>query len=254
MWLTRGFVRVNPKAGFWTASRDIGVQALGEAIAADPSKRVVLLGDINATTDDRSFADITSQMRSAQDVAGDGFGFTWPASFPVVRIDQILVRGVEPDSSWVLPANGSDHRPVRPESAGEHRVKAPIPSRDPAPAPAAGKRIRLHHRPADQRRPRPRSPGRQSGIRETSVAHVTLIARLGGRPPVGGVITKDSYTYTIVILHQEKIVRDHDRDAVRHVIGVHSDKGDIYPSARCCSRAGFVSRAMALWMISVRAA
>jgi hypothetical protein len=58
------------------------------------------------------FAAITSQLRSAQDVAGDGFGFTWPASFPVVRIDQILVRGVEPDSSWVLPANGSDHRPV----------------------------------------------------------------------------------------------------------------------------------------------
>jgi vancomycin resistance protein VanJ len=45
-------------------------------------------------------------------VAGDGFGSTWPAFFPVVRIDQILVRGVEPDSCRVLPANGSDHRPV----------------------------------------------------------------------------------------------------------------------------------------------
>lgn len=32
--------------------------------------------------------------------------------FPVVRIDQILVRGVEPDNSWVLPTTGSDHRPV----------------------------------------------------------------------------------------------------------------------------------------------
>ena len=107
-----GSVRVNPRAGFWTASRDIGVQALGQAIAADPSKRVVLLGDLNGTMDDRAFAGLTAQLRSAQDVAGDGFGFTWPASFPVVRIDQILVRGVEPDSSWVLPANGSDHRPV----------------------------------------------------------------------------------------------------------------------------------------------
>jgi vancomycin resistance protein VanJ len=62
--------------------------------------------------DDRAFAGLTAQLRSAQDVAGDGFGFTRPASFPVIRIDQILVRGVEPDSSWVLPANGSDHRPV----------------------------------------------------------------------------------------------------------------------------------------------
>jgi vancomycin resistance protein VanJ len=103
---------VNPKTGFWTASRDIGVQALGKAIAADPSNRVVLLGDLNGTMDDRAFADLTSQMHSAQDAAGDGFGFTWPARFPVVRIDQILVRGVEPQSSWVLPSNGSDHLPV----------------------------------------------------------------------------------------------------------------------------------------------
>jgi vancomycin resistance protein VanJ len=107
-----GSVRVNPKAGFWTASRDIGLQALAQAVAADPSKRVVLLGDLNGTTGDRAFAGLTAQLHSAQDVAGAGFGFTWPASFPVVRIDQILVRGVEPDSSWVLPANGSDHRPV----------------------------------------------------------------------------------------------------------------------------------------------
>ncbi|MFI9363136.1 endonuclease/exonuclease/phosphatase family protein [Kitasatospora sp. NPDC053057] len=107
-----GSVRVLPSSGFWTASRNIGVQALGKAVAADPSQRVVLLGDLNGTTDDRAFDGLTSQLRSAQEVAGDGFGFTWPARFPVVRIDQILVRGVEPRSSWVLPANGSDHRPV----------------------------------------------------------------------------------------------------------------------------------------------
>jgi vancomycin resistance protein VanJ len=107
-----GSVRVNPMAGFWTASRDIGVQALGQAIAADPSKRVVLLGDLNGTLGDRALADITAQLHSAQDLAGNGFGFTWPASFPVLRIDQILIRGVAPGSSWVLPANGSDHRPV----------------------------------------------------------------------------------------------------------------------------------------------
>ena len=107
-----GSVRVMPRGGFWTASRDIGVQALGKAIAADPSKRVVLLGDLNGTLDDRAFAGITSQLRSAQGAAGDGFGFTWPAKFPVVRFDQILVRGMQPDSSWVLPATGSDHRPV----------------------------------------------------------------------------------------------------------------------------------------------
>ncbi|MFF1443571.1 endonuclease/exonuclease/phosphatase family protein [Streptomyces sp. NPDC058295] len=107
-----GSVRVNPRAGFWTDSRDRNAQALGEAIAAERNERVVLLGDLNGTTDDRAFDGITSQLRSAQDAAGDGFGFSWPARFPVARIDQILVRGVQPESSWVLSATGSDHLPV----------------------------------------------------------------------------------------------------------------------------------------------
>lgn len=107
-----GSVRVNPRAGFSTAHRNRGAQALGEALAADKNERVVLLGDLNGTMNDRAFAVITSRMRSAQDAAGNGFGFTWPASFPVARIDQILIRGMKPTNSWVLPATGSDHRPV----------------------------------------------------------------------------------------------------------------------------------------------
>ncbi|MEU9440898.1 endonuclease/exonuclease/phosphatase family protein [Streptomyces sp. NPDC048304] len=107
-----GSVRVTPRTGYWTASRDRSAQTLDKAIAADPSKRVVLLGDLNGTTDDRAFAALTSHLRSTQDAAGSGFGFTWPAQFPVARIDQVLVKGVKPDSSWLLPATGSDHLPV----------------------------------------------------------------------------------------------------------------------------------------------
>ncbi|MFJ8954381.1 endonuclease/exonuclease/phosphatase family protein [Streptomyces sp. NPDC102381] len=107
-----GSVRVMPRGGFWTESRDRNAQALAEAIAAEDNQRVVLLGDLNGSTDDRAFDGLTSQLRSAQEAAGDGFGFSYPADFPVVRIDQILVRGVTADSSWVLPATGSDHRPV----------------------------------------------------------------------------------------------------------------------------------------------
>ncbi|MEV6951016.1 endonuclease/exonuclease/phosphatase family protein [Streptomyces sp. NPDC051183] len=107
-----GSVRVLPRTGFWTGSRDRGAKALAEALAAEHNERVVLLGDLNGTTGDRAFDDITSRLRSAQDAAGDGFGFSWPARFPVARIDQILVRGVEPKNSWVLPATGSDHLPV----------------------------------------------------------------------------------------------------------------------------------------------
>jgi vancomycin resistance protein VanJ len=107
-----GSARVNPRAGFETAQRDRGAGALAKAIAAERIERVVLLGDLNGTVDDRAFAGITSQLRSAQDTAGNGFGFSWPATFPMVRIDQILVRGMTPASSWVLPATSSDHLPV----------------------------------------------------------------------------------------------------------------------------------------------
>ncbi|MFG2724549.1 endonuclease/exonuclease/phosphatase family protein [Streptomyces canus] len=107
-----GSVRVMPRSGFWTDSRDRNAKALAKAVAAEPNGRVVLLGDLNGTTDDRALAGLTSRLHSVQDTAGDGFGFTWPAKFPVARIDQILVRGVKPESSWVLPATGSDHRPV----------------------------------------------------------------------------------------------------------------------------------------------
>ncbi|WP_419249584.1 endonuclease/exonuclease/phosphatase family protein [Streptomyces griseorubiginosus] len=105
-------VRVTPRDGFGTAQRDRGVRAIGTAVAGERNKRVVLLGDLNGTVDDRAFAGLTARMRSAQDAAGEGFGFTWPAGFPVARIDQILVGGVTADSSWVLPATGSDHLPV----------------------------------------------------------------------------------------------------------------------------------------------
>ncbi|MFB6952004.1 endonuclease/exonuclease/phosphatase family protein [Streptomyces niveus] len=107
-----GSVRVNPRAGLSSGQRDAGAQSLAQAVAAERTERVVLLGDLNGTMDDRAFDGLTSQLRSAQEVAGDGFGFSWPKAFPVARIDQILVRGVEPRSAWLLPATGSDHLPV----------------------------------------------------------------------------------------------------------------------------------------------
>ncbi|WP_109506699.1 endonuclease/exonuclease/phosphatase family protein [Nocardioides speluncae] len=104
-------VRVGSE-GFTADQRNRTIKLLGAQIAADPVKRVVLLGDLNGTVNDRSLAPITAGMRSAQGAAGHGFGFSWPARFPMARIDHILVRGVEPADAWVLPRTGSDHRPV----------------------------------------------------------------------------------------------------------------------------------------------
>ncbi|MBE8475805.1 endonuclease/exonuclease/phosphatase family protein [Streptomyces justiciae] len=105
-------VRVKMEAGFTARQRDKSADALGEAIADEPLERVVLLGDLNGTMNDRALNAVTSQLRSTQGAAGSGFGFSWPASFPMARIDQILVKGVEPESSWTLPETGSDHLPV----------------------------------------------------------------------------------------------------------------------------------------------
>ncbi|MET8404756.1 endonuclease/exonuclease/phosphatase family protein [Streptomyces sp900116325] len=105
-------VRVKLNAGFTASQRDESADALGEAIADERLDRVILLGDLNGTMNDRSLNAVTSQLRSTQGAAGDGFGFSWPASFPMARIDQIMVKGVEPMSSWTLPATGSDHLPI----------------------------------------------------------------------------------------------------------------------------------------------
>lgn len=105
-------VRVKFNAGFTAGQRDHAADALGQAIAAEPVGSVVLLGDLNGTMNDRALASVTSQMRSTQGAAGHGMGFSWPASFPLARIDQIMVKGIEPTSSWTLPRTGSDHLPV----------------------------------------------------------------------------------------------------------------------------------------------
>ncbi|HCA85161.1 MAG TPA: hypothetical protein DEQ61_06505 [Streptomyces sp.] len=105
-------VRVKLNAGFTAGQRDGSAEALGLAIRDEPLERVVLLGDLNGTMNDRALSPVTSQMRSTQGAAGEGFGFSWPAAFPMTRIDQIMVRGVEPVSSWSLPATDSDHLPI----------------------------------------------------------------------------------------------------------------------------------------------
>ncbi|WP_236245267.1 endonuclease/exonuclease/phosphatase family protein [Streptomyces sp. CC210A] len=105
-------VRVKLKAGFTASQRDASADELGEAIAREPNRRVILLGDLNGTMNDRALRAVTSQMRSTQGAAGDGMGFSWPAAFPMARIDQILVKGVEPVASWSLPRTPSDHLPI----------------------------------------------------------------------------------------------------------------------------------------------
>ncbi|MEV8372822.1 endonuclease/exonuclease/phosphatase family protein [Kribbella sp. NPDC056861] len=99
-------------SGFTSNQRNDTIKQLGEQIAQEKLAGVIVMGDFNGTANDRSLAPLTFGLRSAQGAAGHGFGFTWPASFPMARIDHIMVRGVTPTKAWVMESTGSDHRPV----------------------------------------------------------------------------------------------------------------------------------------------
>jgi vancomycin resistance protein VanJ len=96
--------------------RDAAITSLASAIGKDTAARMAVVGDFNTAATDREFSDLTKNLglTSAQAAAGSGFGFTWPAAFPVVRLDDVLFRGASAVSSAVLPAipDGATHRPI----------------------------------------------------------------------------------------------------------------------------------------------
>ncbi|MFE9851617.1 endonuclease/exonuclease/phosphatase family protein [Streptomyces sp. NPDC005576] len=94
--------------GLRSGLRDESAALLATAVHEEPVPRVLLLGDLNSTVDDRGIA----PLRTRLDAPGSGVGFSWPAAFPVARIDQILARSVRVTGIRALPATGSDHLPV----------------------------------------------------------------------------------------------------------------------------------------------
>ncbi|WP_440086150.1 endonuclease/exonuclease/phosphatase family protein [Streptosporangium sp. LJ11] len=101
-------IRIRPPDGFGSGRRDESAAKLGAAVASEKLDRVVLLGDLNGTLDDRGLAPLTSRMVSTR----RGFGFSWPAALPLARIDHVMTRTAIPVAAWTLPATGSDHLPL----------------------------------------------------------------------------------------------------------------------------------------------
>ncbi|MFE1290293.1 endonuclease/exonuclease/phosphatase family protein [Streptomyces sp. NPDC058751] len=100
-------VRVHA-TGLASARRDESARLLGRAVAAEKLPTVILLGDLNSTVDDRGLTPLSSRMN----VPARGFAFTFPAAFPLARIDQVMARSATVGHLRPLPRTGSDHLPV----------------------------------------------------------------------------------------------------------------------------------------------
>ncbi|MEW2169509.1 endonuclease/exonuclease/phosphatase family protein [Streptomyces sp. NPDC007027] len=94
--------------GLASQRRDESATLLGRAIADESVETVILLGDLNGTVEDRGLRPLTSQLSFAE----SGFAFSFPAAFPVARIDQVMARSATVGRIRTLPATGSDHLPV----------------------------------------------------------------------------------------------------------------------------------------------
>ncbi|MFE8913730.1 endonuclease/exonuclease/phosphatase family protein [Streptomyces globisporus] len=94
--------------GLASSRRDESAALLGRAIAAESVEPLILLGDLNGVVEDRGLKPLTSQL----DVAESGFAFSFPAAFPLARIDQVMARSATVGRISTLPATGSDHLPV----------------------------------------------------------------------------------------------------------------------------------------------
>ncbi|MFB6957889.1 endonuclease/exonuclease/phosphatase family protein [Streptomyces sp. NPDC056309] len=95
-------------SGLASGRRDESALLLGEAVAAEELRTVILLGDLNGTVEDRGLAPLTSRLN----VAERGFALSFPAAFPLARIDQVMARSAAVAHIRTLPATGSDHLPV----------------------------------------------------------------------------------------------------------------------------------------------
>lgn len=112
------------------ASRRSEIRAVLDAL--DPDVPAIVGGDLNGTRRSEAYRRLTGTgFADPHREAGFGLGFTYPAehagavvarpasvahlplvSFPVLRLDHLLVRGLVPVDARVGDARASDHRPI----------------------------------------------------------------------------------------------------------------------------------------------
>ncbi|GAA1983966.1 endonuclease/exonuclease/phosphatase family protein [Isoptericola halotolerans] len=94
--------------GLTSGPRDDSLRMLGDVLAADGARAVVVGGDFNTVLADGAFDPVLAQVETPP----GSLGFTFPARLPAVRIDHVLARGAEVTGISTLGRTASDHLPV----------------------------------------------------------------------------------------------------------------------------------------------
>jgi vancomycin resistance protein VanJ len=73
---------------------------------------IVVCGDFNHPPRGRIYNTLVRSFDDAFAATGVGTGFTYPAVFPMTRIDHVMVKGLKPLGCGPIWSRASDHRPV----------------------------------------------------------------------------------------------------------------------------------------------
>lgn len=73
----------------------------------------IVAGDFNTPPRGRLYRRMTNHSRDSFADVGGGFGYTYRADIPLLRIDYVFAGGgLEPENCWVVRSQASDHLPV----------------------------------------------------------------------------------------------------------------------------------------------
>lgn len=92
--------------------RNAALRRLATSVETDDAEHVIVAGDFNTASTDNNLKSLVPPLEDSRIQARGGFGFTWPARFPVTRLDHVLYRGFAATSDEVLERGSSDHRAV----------------------------------------------------------------------------------------------------------------------------------------------
>src|SRR5699024_9901909 len=92
--------------------RNAALRRLSTLLKTDSADHLIVAGHFNPASTDGNLSTLVPQLEDSREQARGGFGFTWPARFPVTRLDHVLYRGFDASFDEVLERGSSDHRAV----------------------------------------------------------------------------------------------------------------------------------------------